>query len=121
MNNNNKNENEIENNFFNDSLIIKDEQDKKLLNSWISEKGNIAKLNLLYRGTRDGDSSKIFFEKCSNKGATISFIKTKKGRRFGGFTKAKWTDKKNWITLRDVNGFLFSLDNKKKYNILRPE
>ena len=100
--------NKNENNIFNDSLIVKDEQDKMLLNSWISEKGNIEKINLLYRGTRDGDTSNIFFEKCSNKGPTISFIKTKKGRIFGGFTKTEWTDKKNWITLRDENAFLFN-------------
>ena len=117
----NKVENIKENNIFNDSSIIKDEQDKKLLNLWISEKGNIEKLILLYRGTKDGDTSNKFFEKCSNKGSTISFIKTKKGRRFGGFTKTEWTDKNKWITLKDENAFLFSLDNKKKYDIKKPE
>ena len=113
--------NSNKNNIFNDSLIVKDEQDKNLLNSWISEKGNIAKLNLLYRATKDGDTSKIFFEKCSHKGPTISLIKTKKGRRFGGFTKTEWTDKQEWKTLKDKNAFLFSLDDKKKYKILKPD
>ena len=115
------NKNGNENIIFNDSLIAKEEQDKKLLISWISEKGNIEKINLLYRATRDGDTSKVFFEKCSNKGPTISFVKTRKGRRFGGFTKTEWTDKLKWITLRDANAFLFSLDNQKKYNVLMPD
>ena len=29
--------------------------------------------------------------------------------------------KKKWITLRDANAFLFSLDNQKKYNVLKPD
>ena len=33
----------------------------------------------------------------------------------------EWTDKKDVIRLKDNNAFLFSLDNMKKYNILKPE
>ena len=91
---------------------------KKILYLWILEKGNVKKINLLYRATRDGDTNKDFYNKCKKKGATISFIKTKKGRRFGGFTKAEWTDDKGWITLKDENPFLFSLDNREKFDII---
>ena len=35
---------------------------------------------LIYRGTRDGSSSKVFHEKCGdNQGPTICFYKMKKG------------------------------------------
>ena len=64
---------------------------------------------------------KYFFDKCGNKGPTISLIKTKKGRRFGGFSKIEWKDDYGTIRLKDNNAFLFSLDNMKKYNILKPE
>ena len=52
-------------------------------------------------------------------GPTISFIQTKNGRIFGGFTMAEWINKKK--ILQDENAFLFSLNNKKKYDILKPE
>lgn len=66
----------------------------------------------MYSTTEDGDNGKSFYEKCSCKESTISLIKTKKGRRFGGFSKAEW--KNASIILEDNNAFLFSLDNKKK-------
>ena len=49
-------------------------------------------------------------------GPTVSLIKTKKERIFGGFTKVEWTNKK--IMLKDENAFLFSINNKEKYDIL---
>ena len=64
---------------------------------------------------------KIFIKNAKKKGATISFIKTRKGRRFGGFTKAEWTDEKGWITLKYENAFLFSLDNKEKFDIIKSD
>lgn len=75
----------------------------------------------MYRATENGDSWKNFITKCGEKGPTISLIKTKKGRRFGGFTKAKWTNKRGVVRLCDDNAFLFSLDNMQKYKILKPE
>ena len=104
----------------NKSHILKDDKEKNLLYSWISSKGAIKKIKLLYRAS-ENSSNKSFFHKCSNKGTTVSIIKTKKGRRFGGFTKANWTDKKGVIYLRDEDAFLFSLDKNKIYNILNPD
>ena len=54
-------------------------------------------------------------------GPTISLIKSGNNRIFGGFTKAEWTNKKGKIKLKDENAFLFSLDNKEKYNILKSD
>jgi len=116
-------EKEKEENVFemNKSYIIKDIEKKRILKKWISENGKIKNINLLYRATEDGDSSKSFFNKCGNKGATISLIKTKKNRIFGGFTNAEWTDKKGSIKLYDKTAFLFSLDTMEKFKILKPE
>ena len=47
----------------------------------------------------------------------ISLIQTKKGKRFGGFTKVDWTDENG--RKNDPNAFLFSLDNKCEYKILK--
>ena len=85
------------------------------------DNNKIKEINLLYKSSEHGDTSKIFFEKCGNKGPTFSLIETSKGRRFGGFSKAEWTDKKSTIILKDSEAFLFSLDNMEKYNILKAD
>ena len=108
-------------NFFDESIIIQNLEEKSNLISWISEKGKIKSINLLYRATRDGDNYESFYNKCSNKGPTLSLIKTKSGRRFGGFSFVEWSDKIGTKRLTDKNAFLYSLDNMKKYNILKPE
>jgi hypothetical protein len=74
---------------------------KKKLNKKIKE------VKLLYRATRDGDSTQ-FHSKCDGKLNTLTFVKDKKERRFGGFASVAWHSKNAYIT--DVNSFLFSLD-----------
>ena len=108
-------------NVFKESKLVRNEEDKKNLINWISSKGNINEIKLIYRATENGDDSESFFSKCSNKGPTISLIKTANNRIFGGFTKAEWTNKKGKIRLKDENTFLFSLNNGEKYNILEPD
>jgi hypothetical protein len=47
--------------------------------------------SLLYKATRDGFKISKFHELCDNKGATISFIKSKDHNKiFGGFTPIGW-------------------------------
>ena len=76
---------------------------------------NIKRYELLLRGSRDGFLSQNFHQKCDGKNNTISFILTKKGRRFGGFTEATWDQTGKWK--KDPNSFVFSLDNKEIYYI----
>ena len=106
---------------FDKSIIITNDQEKIKLKQWISSNGKINQINLLYRATRDGDDLISFNNKCANKGPTISLIKTKKGRKFGGFSKAEWKSVNKNQLIKDNNAFLFSLDNMEKYNILKPE
>ena len=108
-------------NFFNKSNIVKDYKEKKELINWISTNGNIKEINLLYKASEDGDKYEIFYDKCRNKGSIITLIKTKKGRRFGGFSKAELTLNFTQNKITDKNAFLFSLNNMKKYNILKPD
>ena len=82
----------ISQNYFNESIIIQKNEEKQNLISWISEKGKIKCIYLLYRATRDGDTYNSRYNKCSYKGQTVSIIYIKNGRRFGGFSFANWTD-----------------------------
>ena len=107
-------------NSFNLSKIIKLKEEKNKLISWISEKGIIKEINLLYSSKKDRDGCSSFYTKCSNISPTLSLIKTKKGRKFGGFTFGKWNDKQKIPNQTDSEAFLFSLNNMKKYKILKP-
>ena len=116
-----KNSNNTSQNYFDESIIIRKNEERQNLTSWISEKGKIKSINLLYRATRDGDTYKEFYNKCSNQGPTVSIINTKKGRKFGGFSFREWTDQRGILRIKDKEAFLYSLDNMKKYKILKPE
>ena len=67
------------------------------------------KMELLYRGTRDGSGSNIFHNKCDNQGPTICLCKNEKGNIFGGYASISWTSDNNY---HSANGsFLFTLTN----------
>ena len=72
---------------------------KKNLNKAVKE------VKLLYRASRDGDSSQ-FHDKCNGINNTITFVKAKNGRRFGGFASKGWHSSNSYIT--DDKAFLFS-------------
>ena len=55
--------------------------------------------------------------KCNGKCPTLAIIKTTNGYKFGGYTTQIWKEGE----IKDNNAFVFSLDNKKKYNIKQPE
>ena len=67
------------------------------------------KMELLYRGTRDGSGKDIFHNKCDNQGPTICLCKNEKGNIFGGYASISWTTDNNYHA---ANGsFLFTLTN----------
>ena len=72
------------------------------------------KLNLLYRASRDGDTTKAFHEKVDGISPTISLIKAKNNYIFGGFTDHAWDIKGGCI--KTNNTFMFSFNKKKIYN-----
>jgi hypothetical protein len=47
-------------------------------------------LQLLFRGSRDGWNAKIIHSKIDDHGPTITIIKTRKGKIFGGFASVPW-------------------------------
>ena len=82
------------------------ESDKNFINKKL-------KMKLLYRVSRDGDSSSTFHQKCDNIKDTVTLVKTKNNLIFGGYTNQTWNggDYK-----KDDKAFCFSIDLKKKYN-----
>ena len=87
------------------------------------------KLVLLYRATRDGDSSKDFHRICDLIGPNITLIKTKKGYIFGGFTIKMWKhnfkdikkdDYDYGTEIKDSQAFGFSVNKKKIYENGKP-
>ena len=96
------------NKIFFDSKI---EFDQKLVKDWLNNKN--FKAELLFRKTRDGSKPKDFHERCDNKGITITFIETKKGYKFGGYTELQWNSKEQFQ--KDKTTFIFSFNNKEKY------
>ena len=97
---------------------IKTNMDCKILNE--CERGNeflqklfewtgFKKMELLYRGTRDGSGCNVFHQKCDNKGPTICLCQNEKGNIFGGYASISWTSD---CSYHNANGsFLFTLTN----------
>ncbi len=94
----------------NDSIILRESnQEKKLMGKikeWIENK----KLELLYRGTRDGMTNTNFFEKCENKGKTLTIIKNDKNHIFGGYSSISFQNNSNGAQ-NAPDSFIFTLIN----------
>ena len=101
-----------ENNFFKDSVILTTKENREKMLNFIDKK--IKNVNLLYRGTRDGDLAKNFHSACDNKGPTLTLCREKSGNIFGGYTEAEW-DNKERHPKYDKNAFIFSITYDKKF------
>lgn len=71
---------------------------------------------MLYRASQKENTRNDFHRLCDNKGPTITLIETTKGKRFGGYTSLDWDSSSEWKN--DLEAFLFSLDNDKKYDVI---
>ena len=103
------------------SKIFKSHNEIAFINSGILKSLNksMKNMELLYRASRDGDSSKSFHSHCDGKSNTLTIIKTSVGKRFGGFTVKEWSSEQNYIP--DDKAFLFSIDNKDYYFIKKDQ
>ena len=102
------------------SKIIDEIEETKLLYDRIINKGffknkNI-KFQLIYRASRDGDSSSIYKQKIQDIKNLLCIIQTKKGCKFGGFTEVSPDYSKQYFN--DKNAFIFSLNKMKIYDYL---
>ena len=65
------------------------------------------KLELLYRGSRDGMKAAAFHRMCDGKNDTVSVIKDTNGNVFGGFADKAWSSQES--SVKSEKSFLFSL------------
>ncbi|CAB4439461.1 unnamed protein product [Rhizophagus irregularis] len=100
-----------------DSVIIDQTDDYLVLfANWIDKKGeynnveNIPyKFNLLYRASRDGNTTEAFHEKCDNKGATIVIVKINGTEQIiGGYNPFDWDSSNKYKKTTDSFIFLFT-------------
>ena len=103
-------------NYFSGSNIINNENDVNLLLNFLPKKPS--NILILFNSIIHGDSIESFHNKVSNKGPTYIIIKTQNNRIFGGYTTHIWNEKNRDI-FSDNNAFVFSIDNKKKYKIIK--
>ena len=104
----------IKYNDFPSEILNNNENDIKLILSWLPKKPN--KITLLLNSKKDGDLGKTLFEKCKGKTPTLVVIQTTKDIIFGGYTTVEWNDKQS----EDNKAFVYSLKTKKKYKVKNP-
>ena len=95
------------------SIILSESNRKDEFLEKISEWVGYKKMELIFRGTRDGLNNKNFHNKCDNQGETITLCRNNKGNIFGGYSSISWAiDYKNGGTFySSPNSFLFTLSN----------
>ena len=117
-------ENTISNNENNENEVlvtdIIDSQDElELIENRLKEinffSGKNIHYELIFKGTKNGDKSSTFHYNCDGIRNTLTLVKSKNGKRFGGFTCEIW-NQIGGFGKKDPNAFCFSLDLKKIYN-----
>ena len=97
--------------------IIKTEEDKNLIFSWINPDFKKISAKLIYSARHDGDDAKTFHNLCDKVHLpTLIIIETIDGKIFGGFTKESWEGNNEYKI--DEKAFIFSLDNKQKAKLI---
>ena len=104
------------------SKIIKDIKDvdfiiKKINNVFEENDLEFYNMNLIYSATEDGDACTIFHSKCDGICPILAFVKTKKGKRFGGFTTVPYQSSNSFKGKKDDQAFIFSIDKQKTYEV----
>ena len=110
------------NNDFESSSIIKDDMKNiELIINWIKETINKEKIKfkLIFKMSENGTKSEDFHKTCDNQGPTLTLVKTTKNKIFGGFTPLNWLSEGGGTNDPTNQTFIFSLNLKKKYNMLR--
>ena len=99
--------------------IIQDARELELISRKICKNSNTVSLDLLYKASIDSDKAAVFHKKCDKAKSSLVLVKSKNGKRFGGYTTQDW--KGDSIEKKDENAFVFSLDKMKIYEIIPGE
>ena len=92
-----------------DSVILKKTQRESEFVNKLIEWSGYKKMDLIYRGTRDGMKGSAFHNKCNNKGETLSLFENDQGNIFGGYASIPWENKGGYQNA--PNSFIFTLTN----------
>ena len=92
-----------------DSVILMESKREDEFLKKIYEWSGYKRMELLYRGTKDGVMAENFHKKCDNQGPTICLYKNNKGNIFGGYASISWENSGNGKPAPD--SFLFTLTN----------
>ena len=110
----------VKNANYNNSEVMT-ENEKMIIFPEIEKKMNkkIKEIKKLYQATTDGGDPLDFHLNCDNIPNTLILVKSEGLRRFGGFTPIAWKSDEHGIFITDfeMKTFVFSLDNKKIYNL----
>lgn len=114
-------ENQNQKNFSLESKIIPNVNDFKFIYDEICKQLNKKEIKLIQRFNvlKDGDSAKVFHQKCDNIGPNLSIVKTSDNLIFGGFTINNWSTQTK--IKKDDLAFVFNFQTKKIHNIKRGE
>jgi hypothetical protein len=74
-------------------------------------------LTLLFSGSTHGWERSKFHELCDDKGPTITVMKSKAGRVFGGFAMQSWDSKTKGFKA-DEKAFIYSIDRQQIYRVI---
>ena len=87
------------------------DEDLKMVQNLIGEKE--LKFELIYKRRFNGTVLQDFHSLVDNTGPSVTFILTKKGKKFGAYTLSGYDTTSEWK--KDEKAFIFSVDLKKKY------
>eukprot|EP01094_Clydonella_sp_ATCC50884_P014670 TRINITY_DN2514_c0_g1_i6.p2 TRINITY_DN2514_c0_g1~~TRINITY_DN2514_c0_g1_i6.p2 ORF type:complete len:249 (+),score=69.86 TRINITY_DN2514_c0_g1_i6:288-1034(+) len=105
------------------SNILEDRHWVRALLSWLPRG---SRLELCYRGTRDGFGAAEFHTACDNRGPMVLLCQDEGGWVFGGFSSVGWRSGAENDAQADSNAFLFSMHNPRgtapeRYPVHKPE
>jgi len=92
-----------------DSLILSQSNRTEEFLNKIYEWTGYNDMELLYRGSRDGSTSKDFHNRCDNKGPTICLYENDKDYIFGGYASISWNNSGGYRLAKE--SFIFTLTN----------
>ena len=95
-----------------DSCILQRKEQFKLISILANQNILYNSIQLLFRASRDGYSSKSFHQNCDGYADTITILISDKNRIMGAFTTIAWSS--DFGYKRDECAFLFSLRHEKK-------
>ena len=103
---------------FQQSSVLKDDEEKKIISNWIHP-DKVIKFNMLFSTEKDGDRSSTFHYYCDGVFPTVVVILDTSGKKFGGYTTQNWCQSTiggNYT--RAPGSFIFNLSNKEKYELI---